>query len=149
MKYFRNFLSQFEINITAPMSETSICPCYIIMISYSIISYIKQFIAYSAFITGLKSLSFMDIIRFLLKCCFIIFFAILTFFTNCFNKFIIDTNNFEGKTLRNMYSVFLIVWIIIFLITFDPFQNTFKISINFKWYSYMFNVIFKFDWTTC
>ena len=67
---------------------------------------------------------------------------------NYFAKFVINANNFIGKTARNVFWIFLSVWrIIISIITFNFFQNRFKISINLKWHSWWFEISFKFYWT--
>ena len=52
---------------------------------------------------------------------------------NWFARFIISTYNFVSKTSRNMILIFFnIRSISIFIITFNSFHITFKISINFK-----------------
>ena len=72
-----------------PKSRTSIFSCYMIMISYFIISCNKWFIAYPAFITWLKS-SFIffrhDEIFIKILSWYIL--PMFYFFKNCFNKFI-------------------------------------------------------------
>ena len=96
------------------------------------------------------------------------FFAIITLFKNCFNKFIdcifpsvknnwlaksiINTNNFVSNTAKNMILIFFSIWsVFISVITFNSFYITFKVSINFnrtanclKWFLNLIETLFNF-----
>ena len=120
MKYYNNFFVQLKINITTPISRTSIFSCYMIMISCVIISCTKQFVTYSAFITSLRY-SFMFYIheKIFVKMVFYHLFAIFIFFKNYTNKFMdyifssVKNNclaDFISKTARNMCVIFFSIW---------------------------------------
>ena len=86
------------------------------------------------------------------------FLTILILFKNCFNKFIssifisknnywlskfiINTNKFVSKTTRNVVLMFF--WVKPF-IAFNILQIRLKISMNFKWNWYLFEIILKFN----
>ena len=107
MKYYRKFFTQLKINITIPMTITSIFFYYIIMTSYFIISFSNQSITYQHLLLDSFSSS-ADMTRLLLKC-FVIIFCNIHFFKNCFNKFIecnfySAKNNWHTKSLINAYN---------------------------------------------
>ena len=120
------------------------------MISYFIISNIKQFIVYPAFITRLQSLfMFFRHGKIFIKMPFYYFCSIIILFHTCFNKFIycvffsavksnwlptfiINQNKFESKTAMNVFLILFSVWSINFSITSNLFKNRFIISIIFR-----------------
>ena len=122
MKYYRNFFIQSKINNKTPVSRTSLFFCYIIIIRYFIISYMKQFICRHKKI--FVKMDFYYLFNHLFKNCFnesinCIFSSLKN---NWLAKYIINTHNFIIKTVRNMIFIFFSVWsIIISITTFDPF----------------------------
>ena len=139
MKYYRNFFSQLKINITVPMSRTSIFLFYMIIISCFIITCSKQFVTYAAFVTWLKSFFiFYSHDKIFIEMIFYHIFTIILLFKNCFNKYIdciftsvknswfaksiINTYNFVSKPARNMFLILFSIWsIIISIITVNSF----------------------------
>ena len=76
MKYYPKLFSQFKINITTPMSRTSLFSCYTTIMSYFIISYIMM-----------KPLFiFCRHEKVFIKIPFYRTFAIIIIFKNCFNE---------------------------------------------------------------
>ena len=160
MKYYNNFLSQSKINITTPIWRTSISSCYVIIISGFVTLISNNLMNIQGLLLDWNFFSSSaDKTKFLLKCfyyCYYYYyyyyyyyFAIIILFKNCLNKFtdliftsvkknwltksIINSKNFVSKTTRNMILTFFVIQSIIFIITFNSFHITFKISIKFKW----------------
>ena len=128
MKYI---IGTFLVNLRQVTShKSSVLNLYIYLLYYNdlLLYYLLYQITYyisSIYYLIEIFLPFADIIKFLLKCFFIIFFTIIIFFKNCFNKsinciffsvknnlftkFIINTNNVISKTARNMILVFFCV----------------------------------------
>ena len=159
MKYYRNFFSQLKIYVTTQMSCTSKFASYVTMISDFFIVIIITFFTNPANVIWLESffLFFIHDQKFL-KVFFLLFFTVLILLKNCFNKFIssiftpknnnwltkpiINTNNFVSKTARN---VLLILFCVRTFINFNTLSITLKISINFKWGWFLFEIIFKLN----
>ena len=132
MKNYRNFFSKLKIYVTTPTSCTS---KFQVMLQWSLTFSALSSMSFSQIRQVLRdcSSSFSLMIKFLLKCLFIIHysFTILIFFKNCFNKFIssiftsknnywlgkfiINTNKPVSKTTRNV--ILIHFWVRTFIST--------------------------------
>ena len=124
MKYYSHFFTNFQINITTPMTRSSLFTTYMTMISDLIIINNNQF---TKNLTNIRPFKFFILLsshdQVFAEMLFdhistiIIFFEIaLNNFKNCiflsmqhniFTKFIVNTDKFISKTTKNVILIFL------------------------------------------
>ena len=141
------------------MSCTSKFSSHMTVISNFFIVILNEFFTNPARVTRLKlPFVFLTYNQIFVKVFFLYFFIVLKLFKNRFNKFlssiftsknnywlskfIINTNKFVSKTTRNVVLMFF--WVKPF-IAFNILQIRLKISMNFKWNWYLFEIILKFN----